>query len=124
MTLEVAGEASIAADPGEGALDNPALGKHFEPWHVVALDDLEPPSACLGDGRRHLRSLIAAVGVDQLDEWEPSSRMAQQLVSAVAILYIARMYDDAQHQAKRVDHDVALATRDLLARIEALVIDR
>ncbi len=48
MTLEVAGEAPVAADPGEGTLDDPALGQHLEAWHVVALDDLEAPGAgCL-----------------------------------------------------------------------------
>ncbi len=124
MTLEVAGEAPVAADPSEGTLDDPALGQHLEAWHVVALDDLETPGAGLGDGCRDLRPLIAAIGEDHLDEWEPSAGAAQQLVGAIAILHVAWMHHDAEDQAERVDHDVALAAGDLLARIEALTIDR
>jgi hypothetical protein len=37
---------------------------------------------------------------------------------AVAILQIGWMDDDVQQEAERVDQDVPLAARDLLARIE------
>jgi hypothetical protein len=34
------------------------------------------------------------------------------------------MNDDAQQEAERIDEDVPLATRDLLARIKALRVER
>ena len=49
VTLEVAGKAAVAADPGKGALDDPALGQDDEAVQIGALDDLELPAAGLGD---------------------------------------------------------------------------
>ena len=51
----------------------------------VARDDLEAPGAGFGNGCRHFRPLIAAVGIDHLDEWEPSPGAAQQLASPVCL---------------------------------------
>jgi hypothetical protein len=39
---------------------------------------------------------------------------------AIAILHIGRVEDDVQQEAERVDEDVPLAPRDLLARIVAV----
>ncbi len=91
---------------------------------IRALDDFQLPAAGRGDGSGHYRSLVAAVGEDGLDEGERSARRAKQLASAVAVLHIGGMNDDAQQQAERIDEDVALAPRDLLARIEALRVER
>ena len=80
--------------------------------------------ALRGDGRRHLWSLVAGIGEDGLDEGERPARRAKQLAGAVAVLHVGGMDDDAQQQAERIDEDVALAPRDLLARIEALAVER
>ena len=80
--------------------------------------------ALRGDGRRHLWSLVAGIGEDGLDEGERPARRAKQLAGAVAVLHVGEMDDDAQQQAERIDEDVALAPRDLLARIEALRVER
>ena len=80
--------------------------------------------ALRGDGRRHLWSLVAGIGEDGLDEGERPARRAKQLAGAVAVLHVGGMDDDAQQQAERIDEDVALAPRDLLARIEALRVER
>ena len=45
IAFEVACEATVAADPGEGVLDDPAFGKDDEAMEVGALDDLHPPCA-------------------------------------------------------------------------------
>jgi len=42
---------------------------------------------------------------------------------AIAILNIGGMDRYAQQQAERIDEDMALATRDFLARIEALRVE-
>jgi len=89
-----------------------------------ALDDLDLPGAGLGDHCRHLRSLIAAVGEDRLDEREQATGSAQQQMRTVAILHAGRMDHDVQEKTERIDENVPLAARDLLARIEALRIDR
>ena len=91
---------------------------------LAAFDDFEYPATGLGDNLGHLRSLVAGVGEDALDEGEQTPRRLEQVASAVAILDIGRMDGDAQEKAERVDKDVALAARDLLARIVALRVQR
>ena len=91
---------------------------------IGPLHDLQLPGTGAGNGRRHLWPLIAAVGEDALDEREPAAGPAQQLDRAVAILHVGRMDHDVQEQTERIDEDVPLAARDLLARVIALRIDR
>jgi hypothetical protein len=112
------------ADPGQGSFDDPAFWRDDEVMGVGALDDLDPPGACIGDRLRCLRSLIAGIGEDALDEWKAAARLSQNLAHAVAILHVGRMHDNAQQEAERIDEDVPLAARNLLARIEALRIER
>ena len=62
QALEVLGEAAVAGQPGEAALDHPAPRQDLEATAVRrALDDLQPqPFAGCGRGRR--RAPVAAVG--------------------------------------------------------------
>lgn len=125
MTLEVFGEAAAPADPGEGALDDPALGKNDEAMQLVALDDLDLPGPGLCDRGRRLRSAIAGIGKDAFDEREQTARTSIEDQSrAIAILHIGGMDDDVQQEAERIDEDVAFATLDLLARVIARRIER
>ena len=124
MSFEVAGEAPKVADPGEGSFDDPAFWEHLEAGNVVALDDLEAPATGFRDGFGHHRSLIAAIGEDHLDEREGPPRLAEEFRCPVAILDIRGMDHDPEHQAQRIDEDVTLAPRDLLAGVVALRVDR
>lgn len=124
VALEVAGQAAVAADPGKGALDDPAFGQDDEAMGVASLDDLQGPSAGLGDHLGHLGTLIAGVGKDALDKGKGSPRGAQQLARAIAILHVGRVDGDAQEEAQRIDQDVALAAGDFLARIKPLRVER
>jgi len=125
IALEVAREAAVAADPRERALHDPAFGENLEVMEIGALDDLELPAPGGGDGGLHLRSLIPAVAIDQRDEGEQAACTAQHGGGgAVAILHVGGMDDDAQEKAERIDEDVPLAARDLLARIKALRVER
>jgi hypothetical protein len=45
ISLEIARQAAIAADPGQGSFDDPALGQDYEFVQFVALDDLDHPVA-------------------------------------------------------------------------------
>jgi hypothetical protein len=125
MTLEVFGETAAAADPGEGALHDPAFGKNEEAMRLVTLDDLQPPGPGLCDRRGELGSAIAGIGEDTLDEGEQAARAPIEDPSRpVAILHIGRMDDDVQQEAERVDEDMPLATLDLLARVIARRVER
>ena len=125
MTLEVLGETAEAADPSQGALDDPAFGKNDEAMQLVTLDDRDGPGSGLGEGRRQLRSLVAGVGEDAFDEGEQAACAAiEHQPSAIAVLDIGRVDDDVQQEAERVDEDVPLATLDLLARVIARPIER
>jgi len=125
VALEVADETTVVADPGEGALDDPAFGKNDEAMQFTALDDLDPPRASPCSRGGGLRALIAGVGEDTLDEREqPAGATVENQPCAVAILDAGRMNDNVQQEAERVDEDMPLAARDLFARIEALRVKR
>ncbi len=125
MTLEVFGETAAAADPSQGALDDPAFGKNDEAMQFVALDDLDGPGSGLCQRRRQLRPLIVGIGEDAFDEGEAAARAAvEDQPSAITILQVGRVDDDVQQEAERVDENVPLAARDLLARVIPRRIER
>ena len=125
VALKVARQAAVVTDPGEGSFHDPAFGQDDEAMQLVALDDFQLPATGLGDSIGDLRSLIAGIGEDTFDEGEQAAGASIENQSrAVAILYIGRMDNDSQEQAERIDENMPLAARDLLARIEALRVER
>lgn len=110
VAFEVACQAPIAADPGEGSLGDPALGQHDELVQFGALDDFDDPTARANGGLRHTWSLIAGIGEDALDEGKEAARASiKNQPRPIAILQVGRMDDDAQQKAERIDEDVPLA---------------
>jgi hypothetical protein len=80
------------------------------------LDDLDRPGSGQWERRRQLRSLVVGIGEDVFDEGEPAPCAAiEDQPSAITILQVSRVDDNVQQEAKRVDENVPLATRDLLA---------
>ena len=125
VAFEVACEAAIADDPRQRAFDDPTLGQHDELVQFVALDDFDNPMTGSGGSSRHARSLIAGIGEDALDEGKEAARaLIENQPRPVAILHVGGMNDDVQEKAERVDEDVPLAARDLLACIKALRVER
>ena len=124
ITLEVARQTAVAADPGEGTFNDPSLRQNDKAMRVTAFDDLQGPGARVGDVRGDLRPLIAGIGEDTLDEGEQAPGRLQRLAGAIAILDVAGMDGHAQEQTERIDEDMALAPGDLLARIIALRVKR
>jgi hypothetical protein len=125
ISLEIARQAAIAANPRQRALNNPTLGQDDKFVQFVALDDLDRPMAGAGSGSRNAGSLIAGIGEDALDKREQAaSATIENQPRPVAVLNVGRMYDDVQQEAERVDQDVALAPDDLLARIKPLRVKR
>ncbi len=119
--LPVYGEASIAPDPRERALDDPALwqeGEALLSW--LRPDDLQPPVAGPDEGAVGFWPLMAPVGEDGLEEGEaPSRSFVQNKGRRVAILNRSRVDDDPQHQAKLVDQKVTLDPFGCLASVIA-----
>src|SRR5260370_33922881 len=74
IALEIACQATVAADPGEGSLDDPALGQHDELVQFGALDDFDHPMARAGSGFRHACSLLAGLGGGALAEGKEAAR--------------------------------------------------
>jgi hypothetical protein len=124
VSLVISRQASVAADPGQGSLDDPALGEDHEAMRVGALHDLKRPVSRAGNDRRHPRPRVAAVADDALDERKPSPGLTQQAFGAVSILDARGMDIDVQQEALRIDEDVTLAAEDLLARVVAGRVDR
>jgi hypothetical protein len=125
VALEVARQATVSADPCESALDDPTFGENDEAMQLIALDDLQRPGAGVCDRRGDPGSLIAGIGEDALDEGEEAARaLVEDKPRAVAILDIGRMDDDVQQEAERVNEDMPLAARNLLARVIALRVER
>ena len=71
------------------------------------------------DGGGHPWPLIARVADDAPDEGEQLAHLPQQRLGAVPVLHAGRMHHDAQQQALRVGHDVALTPANLLAPVVA-----
>ena len=121
VSLEIACQTAIAADPGQGSFDDPALGQDDEFVQFVALDDLEHPTTGAGSRSRGARSLIAGIGEDALDEGEKAAGASiENQPRPVAVLNVGGMDDDVQQEAERIDQNMALAPSDLLARIKPL----
>src|SRR5437588_6609260 len=125
VSLEIARQTAIAADPGQGAFDDPSLGQDDEFVQFVALDDLDHPTTAAGSRSRGARSLIAGIGEDALNEGkEAAGASIENQPRSVAVLNIGGMDDDVQQEAERIDKDMALASSDLLARIKPLRVKR
>ena len=69
--LVVFGQASVAAEPREGALHHPAPRQDDEAFHVVGpFDDLDAQAGLLRDGFGHLARVVATVGPNQFEPVE------------------------------------------------------
>jgi len=69
--LVIPGETATARQPGQGALDDPAFGKHLKALGIIgALDDRDLPVADLANGLGGCLALVARVRKDDLDERE------------------------------------------------------
>ena len=121
--LEILGEAPTAIEPGDGALDDPALRQELEARAITAFDDVEFPVRDGAEDLFELGSLIGTVADDLLKKGKQSPHRLEQRRRAIAILHIGRMHLHAQQQAERVDEEMAFLALDLLAGVIARRID-
>ena len=125
VSLKIARQAAIAANPGQGSFDDPAFRQDDEFVQFVALDDLEHPTTGAGSRSGSSRSLIAGIGKDALNEGEQAAGASiEDQPRPVAVLNVGGMDDDVQQEAERIDQDMALAPGDLLACIKPLRVKR
>jgi hypothetical protein len=59
LVFIILGEAALAGEPGEGALDDPAFRLHLEACPVAASDDLQHPAADPSYGACRLLAAVA-----------------------------------------------------------------
>jgi len=91
---------------------------------VTAAHDLEFPHTGAGHDSLHLATLIARVGDDALEKGKAPARLPQQRLGPVSILHAGRMDTDGQEQSEGVGQDVALAAKNLPARVIAGRVER
>lgn len=115
----VLAEAAIAADPAEGAFDDPAAGEDFKPGGVVrASYNLKGPT---GEGAGPVDEFagVAGVGPDEDESGELALEFLQDEARPVAVLKAGFVNDDGEDQAEGVDDEVAFAAVDLLSGVVA-----
>src|ERR1041385_2830924 len=117
--LEVLGEAPIAAEPGEGALNHPAARLWLEGSDaLLAGHDLDRPVAEIGERAEQLRPTIDAIGEDVAQVAEALPERAQQRHGAVIVLNVGRMHQQSDERTLCVGDDVTLASLDALGGIK------
>jgi hypothetical protein len=118
----VAGQTSASVEPGDGPLDDPALGFDNEALGVLTpFDDFNRQALHrLGSTRLEDRSCIGAVGEQLAQEGELPEQGGKQQHATIAVLNVGRSDQRVQHQTERVDEKMALFALDQLARIEAM----
>ena len=111
-------QATKMSEPGEGALDDPALGQDPEFVGFPALDDLQ------GAGKHRLypsdeSARIAAVGEDHFERTYHGKQPDQQRTCTHTVLDAGGMHAQRQYPPLGVDGDVALSAFGFFAGIEA-----
>src|SRR5580698_2644701 len=118
--LEVLGEASVASEPGEGALDDPAFRFRLESAELLGMpDDFDCPAAELGDRIGELTTAIDAISKDVRQRGEAAPQRTKQRHLAVNILDVGRLNQKRQRQALRVGDNVPFAAFDALKHVKA-----
>ena len=92
---------------------------HPAPAPAGPLDDRQAPAEGLPDPGLQ-RPHVGALSPDQFQTGQSARERQQESWGTGAVLDSGGMHDDAQHQAKRVDEQVALAPRQLLRSIVAM----
>ena len=105
-------------EPGEGSLDNPSAREEVKASNPGgARDDLDCPVAKFGKGLAQVGAVIDAVGEQMA---QPRKQVVDGLddnPGPIAILDVGGMDRDTHQQARRVGHNMALATFDFFGRI-------
>ena len=123
--LPILGKPATATEPANGPLDNPAQGFNDEALGMVGTSDDFDHQVRHGVGDTMLedRPRVSAVGEQLAEERKLSEQGGQQQDATVAILNVGGGHQCVQHQAERINQDMALLALDQLAGIKAMGID-
>jgi hypothetical protein len=113
--FEVADEAAVLDEAGEGALDHPSPWQRLEPRRGAG--PFDPGQREIGVPLRPIGEFacVSAIGEHGLDEGPEAASGAPEGLGAIAVLDAAGMDLNVEQTAVCVGQDVPLAPRDLLA---------
>ena len=99
--LPILGKPAASIEPSNGAFDNPALRHEFEAGHRIRSFDnfnIEVRKR-FGERGGELRTLIAAIGEELLQEGKQPEQRCHDQNAAVAILDVGRMNNSMEQEA-------------------------
>jgi len=109
---------SAFAQPGEGALDDPAFGQHLKPCGVRVLGHDRQFPALLGDPGFELPG-VPAVRPQAHQAGQLANQWVEHEFGPGAVLDIGRVDHETMDQSQGIDDKVAFASLKLLASIIA-----
>ena len=116
--FKVFGKPSVALEPSESALDNPAPRQDDKAADGIGtFDDLDGPLADFVESGVELGAAVGAVGKDMPQPRMEISGLGQDQWCAIAILDVGFMDNSGDQQAVGVGEQVALTALDLLAGV-------
>jgi hypothetical protein len=115
--IEILGKPSVAPDPGEGALNDPAARQHDEALHVVVPLDPSRSHGTFATAASNLPGVVTAVSPDQFEPREVPTVLVEHQAGPVAILGRGGMDDDPHRQPFTIDQGVNLTTLDFRAGV-------
>ena len=120
--LAVLPQPPVLVQPGKAALDHPALGHHRKLVQLAALGNLHRDLLAqrLAHPLRERLSHIAAVAQHALHPCQAPLATPERLQCALAIRHLGRGHHHRMRKTLRIDGNVALEARDLLACVIAL----
>ena len=119
IELVVFAEPSVAAEPGERPLDDPAMRQDLEALGLVApLDDFHDPTGELLDPRLE-RPGLRSVGPERFQHRALETDFLDPLFRSDAILHAGGVNHHAHDPSERVHKDRTFAPLDFLARVVA-----
>ena len=120
VCLVVLAEPPVAAEPSEGAFDDPALCQHDETALALEFGYDPEPEAELACGPVLELALVGSIGPDSLKSGiAVPVELGKNLFGSITVLYVGLMNRESVDQPECVDCDVALSATYLLAGIVA-----
>src|SRR5262249_16578032 len=121
VALGVLAVPAVSSEPTERSLDDPTLREHNKPFYLCrSQHSLQQPAKSAFDALGQVVSAVRTIGKDHFQSVEPrfeSAENSEDKHGSIVVLDIGRMDNEGEHQAKRVNNDMALASVNLLARI-------
>src|SRR3954454_847421 len=117
--FEVLGQATVAPEPGEGALNHPSPRLGFESSDTMSsCDDLDGPFAEIGDRIEQFIASVDAVGEDVPQLGEAAAQRFEQWHGAMVVLHIGRVHESREQPTFGIGDDVSLAAFHLLGYVK------